>query len=505
MRSFGWTSVRARIRRTPWVVLLAAGSLHCGSATGTNTGPPQGPFHLVFLSASPPTDTVYASPPFTVSVALTDGSGQPMANQPVRFGAGIQHLFLDSPDGSHANPDTEFTDTQGRASMTVERGSYAGTQWLQVSAPIQSLADSVGFDILPGNPAAVQVTPPDTAVVVGGAYTLLGHVLDQYGNVRSDDVVFGPDSGSVTVTGTANTVTVTGQWEGRAEILAAGRGITTSAWVSVVPSGTLAFYVRAPLTVDSIAIATANTDGSQYTALYKVPFDNAPSRPLDWAPDGQSVVFQAGPISGSALYTVTLAGTVAQLITPSIGYPEILPRYGPGGWIYFTAETDWSSGTDELWRVHADGSAPARVGPVAASGESDTYAAPSPDGTSIWFSTDRPNPGQLPVTLATLDLATDSVAYLGVYGIGAVWSPAGDRVAYVDSAGAIVVVAPDGSGGRVVSDSGKAYVPYIDWSPDGQWIVAAADTGGVDLIEPDRGMTLPLAFSGLWQHPSWRP
>ncbi len=165
---------------------------------------------------------------------------------------------------------------------------------------------------------------------------------------------------------------------------------------------------------------------------------------------------------------------------------------------------DPSNGTDELWRVQADGNSPERSGPPAAPFESDTYPAPSPDGQHVWFSTDRPSPGPDPVTLADLDVGTGTVTYFDVYGIGAVWSPVGDRVAFLDQAGAVVVAAPDGSGRRVVSAGGAVYEPYIDWSPDGRWIVASGPAGAA-LIEPDLGVTLPLAFSERWRHPAWRP
>jgi len=298
---------------------------------------------------------------------------------------------------------------------------------------------------------------------------------------------------------------VTGEALGRASFAATGGGLSAQAWVSVVPTGTLAFFVRAFTTDDSIAIATASTDGSCYTALFASEFDFASGRLLDWAPDGQRLVFHVGTNSERVrLYHITLTGDIEPVITPEIPFPELYPRYGPDDWIYFTAQTDPSNGTDELWRVQADGSSPERIGPPAAPFESDTYPTPAPDGQHVWFSTDRPSPGPDPVTLADRDLTSGTVTEFDVYGIGAVWSPVGDRVAFLDQAGAIVIAAPDGIGRRVVSSGNTVYEPYIDWSPDGRWIVASGPAGAA-LIEADLGVRLPLAFSERWQHPAWRP
>jgi Tol biopolymer transport system component len=123
----------------------------------------------------------------------------------------------------------------------------------------------------------------------------------------------------------------------------------------------------------------------------------------------------------------------------------------------------------------------------------------------VWFATDRPAGGSVPVTLAELRLDTGAVTYLGFYGIGPVWSPAADRIAFVDASGSVVVTQPDGSNRRVVSNGMRTYSAYIDWSPDGKWIAASGSGTGVDLIEPDLGITLPLAFAVRGRNPTWRP
>jgi hypothetical protein len=479
----------------------------CGDATGNGTGEPR----FEFVTGTPAPDTINALPMPTVLVELQDSDDDPLRGQQVVFETpgdefhGVPQLFISDLNGERHAPITDTTDADGRAGVLVYRAAAAGTAWLRVRAPALALADSLPFEILPGRPVQIGLTPADTALRVGAAFSLGGRVLDRYSNLRPESVTFVPESSAVAVSGGAGTATVTAAQIGRAAVRASGAGLTERAWISVVPEGMLAFVVSPFDTGDSTAIATAATDGSGYTALFETAFDGWNTRPLDWAPGGQKLVFHHGSPAGDArLYHIDLAGTISRVISQGVGYSEVLPRYGADGWIYFTVETIDGNGTEEIWRVQPDGSAAERVGLPAAPYESDTYAAPAPDGLRVMFSTDRPQPGQSPVTLAVLRLDSATVTYLGVYGIGAVWSPLGDRVVFVNGVGAIVVMAPDGSGQRVVSPEGRAYEPYLDWSPDGTWIVAAG-MAGVDIIEPDRGVTLPLAFSLRWRHPSWRP
>jgi len=497
------------VHRFAICTLMAVAGLGCGDTSVTN-GPGGAP-RFEFVSGQPAADTIQARPLTTVTVALRDGDGAAIPNEEVRFEttgdalAGIPFLYLESLDGQRHGAVTETTDADGRAAIVALRGEAAGRAWLRVRAPALAVADSLPFDILPGNPFEIRLSPADTGLHVGATYTLHGLVVDAFDNVRPEAVTFTAESTFASGTGIA-TVVVTGEGHGRASFAATGGGLSAQAWVSVVPTGTLAFFVRAFTTGDSIGIATASTDGSGYAALFASEFDFASDRPLDWAPDGQRLVFHLGTnIQTFRLYHITLGGVIQPVITQDIGgYPEMFPRYGPDGWIYFTAVVDPSNGTDELWRVHADGTSAERIGPPAAPFESDTYPAPAPDGEHVWFSTDRPSPGPNPVTLAILDVSAGTVDYLDVYGVGAVWSPVGDRVAFIDQVGAIIVAAPDGSGQRVVSGGNAVYEPYLDWSSDGQWIVASG-AAGVVLIEPDLGVTLPLAFSERWRHPAWRP
>lgn len=67
------------------------------------------------------------------------------------------------------------------------------------------------------------------------------------------------------------------------------------------------------------------------------------------------------------------------------------------------------------------------------------------------------------------------------------------------------MIRADGTGERVLSRENTAYEQGVSWSPDGQWIVATRQGPFIDLIRVETGLTLPLAFTGNFIDPVWRP
>jgi len=66
-----------------------------------------------------------------------------------------------------------------------------------VRAPALAVADSVPFDMLPGNPFEIRLSPADTALHVAATYSLAGLVVDRFGNERPEAVTFAAESTSV--------------------------------------------------------------------------------------------------------------------------------------------------------------------------------------------------------------------------------------------------------------------------------------------------------------------
>jgi Tol biopolymer transport system component len=66
------------------------------------------------------------------------------------------------------------------------------------------------------------------------------------------------------------------------------------------------------------------------------------------------------------------------------------------------------------------------------------------------------------------------------------------------------VINADGTGVRQVSADGRSYQALgLDWSPDGQWLVARSDST-VDLIQVATGLTLPLGYATGYTLASWK-
>ena len=89
-----------------------------------------------------------------------------------------------------------------------------------------------------------------------------------------------------------------------------------------------------------------------------------------------------------------------------------------------------------------------------------------------------------------------------VYGDMAAWSPVADLIAY-GSGSEVRLVRSDGTPVRAVaSDAGR--VKWMEWSPDGRWLIVAADFGVV-LFDIQNVVRLPLAQFSSYSATIWRP
>ncbi len=163
-----------------------------------------------------------------------------------------------------------------------------------------------------------------------------------------------------------------------------------------------------------------------------------------------------------------------------------------------------------VWLVNADGSNPRRL-------RTGTFGAAwptwSPDGREIAFSTSDFPAQWSGIYVINLD---GTHRRLLAHGVGPVWSPRGDTIAYRSNCGGIRLVTPAGKDAtrRTPNASCRSVGPrgWPVWSPDGRTIAIATDGGGgLYEVRADgthlRLITLRslLAPSGAVIRPAWRP
>jgi Tol biopolymer transport system component len=384
----------------------------------------------------------------------------------------------------------DTADANGNVSITVVAGEHVGSAQLGLAltgSAVNGHSDTARYTITPGNTASIRITPHDTAAYVNHPITLADTAVDRLGNRRSDPVSLAIASGSATISGT----TVTGTAYSRVAIVGTSGSVADTAYLSVVPHGTLA------AAGNTVGIVTFNLDGSGYQLVA-----HQLAGQLRWSPDGTRLVFDRLGV----LDITDLAGNVTTIEAGSGDYTDLNAVYSRDGqWIYFArvpAGFDPTTGSS-LWRIHPDGTGLASLS-VQGTSTSNGLPSPSPDGTQLAYVT---YPGGA-TDVRVLTIATGAYTSLNIRATDPAWSPNSSMIASI-----ISILAPgpigllDASGGPGAPVTSNNYLGEFDWSPDGQWLAAANPmTGGIDLINVASGLTLPLAYTNLGlQSPAWQP
>jgi hypothetical protein len=403
-----------------------------------------------------------------------------------------------SPAAEYRSLVVTTTDAHGRASVRVRLGQAAGPGGVAITVAPLALSDTAHFTVLPGALARVLTSPADSAVLVGNAYVLRSAAADRHGNPRSDPVVHVVGSPNLAVSGGA----VRGITLGRGYVLARSGSVADTAWVSVVPPGSLAAYRRHQTPGDTGGIVVLRTDGAEMRPVLRLWFAfTAPSSfglwPA-WSPGGDHIAYTYD----GRLWIADLTGAHRDAAggAPPVS-EESPPTWSPDGeWIYFTRGFPGSQHT--FWRVRPDGTGLGQVSPDVDWGL-EMNPSPDPAGVRLAYQTNRITNDPTEFTLRILDLAAGAVTALDVPGWLPRWSPTGERIAYLDDVRILHVMRPDGSG-RTRIAGGLWAEPGFAWSPDGRWL--AVDRGGqIDLVQVDTGEVLPLAFTRGLVQASWRP
>lgn len=503
-------------RRTSLALLALLASLlpACGGDPGGPTGGSHASPGINIVAGADVTDTIGATLRQALKVVVRDANGQVMPNVVVRFSSprveipnGYFNAVLvgDVSSVGASSFLAETTSARGEALARIVLGSVAGAGRVLIEVPEAGLEATATYTITPGAAARIVLPATDTTIAVGHSLVLSGRVVDRYGNARSDPLAYQAVGVDVTVmNGTASATK-----PARAAIIGSfARLAPDTMWLSVVPAATIAAFRGGKL----VTMALDGTGLMQIPHTLETQGDNP-----EWNPDGKSLLTLLGTFGGPrTLYRVDLNGTMQQVIdpaAPSTGYTYEAVYSPDGRWVYL------SSGSCNyaaiLYRVLL--SDPKTVWRISPTGPDECFElvnhwpSLSPDGTKLAFENQTWN--RSGYSVRTIDLASGTVTELVAGGQRPRWSPKGDLIAYW-AGQQIWVVKPDGSGARALSPAGHAYTAGVQWSPDGQWILArflprdgwAGTT--VALINVASGLEIPLAWTtgyGSYSQPAWRP
>jgi hypothetical protein len=460
------------------------------AACGEPSAPDQLRFHFVVPI---PTDSIWA--PLAEPLVLEVRSGdEPVPNVLVRFRVVTQanppdtsylrsfftSLAIDNAQGKEF---TRRSDASGRVRLAGTRGSLSGVGMLIASDSLGTVADTLRYVVLPGQPVALNVDPPDTTMWIDADLPLRVTLVDQIGNYASGTVPLAADS-IVTITGNV----IHGSAFGRVAVTGRFGTLVDSAFITVAPPGFLARY-------QETLIVYSGTDGRDRKVLTSAQL----SAPLSWSPDGQKLAFAT-----DRLYVTTMDGSPTRVTSGSPNlYYECWPQFSRDGqWIYFgSGDAGYGCGGD-IWRVHPDGGGLVRVNAARSAGAYH-HPSPSPDGTRVALVITAGNDAP---SFGLLEVASGSVNPLGVAGISPHWAPTGETIAYMTEDGlryGIWTMRSDGTDRHRVGATNAFYPPGLDWSADGRWLVVSG-AGLVELVEVTTGRILPLT-SAPGQRASWRP
>ncbi len=480
--SHGW-----RARSVGRLVVLAWTLAACSDATGSNSP------GIHALSGASGVDSIFAILPEPLAVIVEDESGRRIVGQAVSFTVAPAGSATIAREGGFllAQHLVDTTDESGRAAVQVRLGSVAGSASVIVRVTPLGFVDTARYIVTPGAAARIAVTPRDTAVYPGTSYTLRAVVIDRTGNARAGDaatfsVAFGPGQ----VDPTRGTVTTTDY--GRVRMDVRSGSLTDTAWVSVVPATWVAAQQHDPGNGGPIGIFLMQLDGSGRTLIAR-GLDNAfvSGQGFGWSPDGQVLTIARGDS-----VDLVAPGSPEERIMGGSGALLSGARFSRDGqWIYF------ARAGKGIFRVRPNGTGEEHLGYGGTEWGEDFFPTPSPDGSAVAYGTSRTPCGQT-YCIRVLEISTGAERTL-VTGNLAAWSPAGDVIAYV-SGTEIGLIHADGTGKQVLGTT-VGHVGWMDWSPDGRWLLASPGVGPVLLFDTMNGSRLPLMTLVPYGATAWRP
>lgn len=487
-------------------VLWVAGAVAL-CACGDPVAPVPGEPGVHILSGAPAADTVKAmGEPLTVLVV--DEAGRPASGATVRFEVVGMPYSLDpgytvygmlvGPVGAaefrYSASAQATTDRNGRATTGVIFWTQAGPAEVVITVDGSAFQDTARFSVLPASAAAVVASPADTAIYRGGSVDLQAHTTDIWGNPRTDAVSWRIDSGPVTLEGGTSRLVAADL--GRASMIASSDGLADTAWVSVVPEGWIATQEHDPGNGGPVAYRLMQLDGSEGAWLAPGVDNSVIQQGVSWSPDGRDLLVARD----DRLRLVRPGGAERTVLQVEASLSPAARFSRDGAWIYFSHGGSLSESAG-LFRVRPDGTDAQRVGGAGR----DRLPAPSHDGRRVAYVSGR-TPCGVQDCIRILDLESGADLHYGsddflARGTAVAWSPREDLVAYVGG-GELVVVRSDGTDRRRLA-SGFSDTAWIEFSPDGAWLVVSGPIP--TLVAVSSGLELPLGHLRSYRATVWRP
>ena len=243
---------------------------------------------------------------------------------------------------------TVLTTTQGVARGVGFHGDVAGDFQIVALAPRLGVADTIRAtaDPYPSNRAFVG---PDSALYIGNSYSMKIGVSDQYGNLRTTGRSTRTFIGDLGAARLGPDDRVTALSYGRFGVVSTldscpGEFVICSdtAWVNVVPHGTLAVAGYR----DDGDVAIVNLDGSGWRVI--LPSGQATEEAYTaWSTSGSEIAFHHGSGPYGNVFITDLQGNRRLLVALSENPVEQrTPSYSRDGqWIYYGGNTE-----TERWR-----------------------------------------------------------------------------------------------------------------------------------------------------------
>jgi hypothetical protein len=447
------------------------------ACSGTTDPRPNGGIVIVSGLGQGQGDTILTTFPKPLVVQVYPPPGKSYAHQEVVFSSpatlGYYQMFVAGPKDVYPTAlEADTTNAGGQVTVRVTMGTVEGPSHLIITVPAFGFVDTLTWTVAPGHATGLTAEPYDTVMYKGSSFPFRLYDTDNWGNRRPDKVTLTAVSGPVSVSGS----TVMANGFGQAKLVASSPIAADTLVVSSIPRGSLA------AADDFYALDLFNLDGSQFQKI--VPNGVGSVR---WSPSGTDIAFNG---AGNSLDVTDTLGNVA-VIDSLTAYEPVYSR--DGAWLYF------ETASGGIGRIHPNGTG---LGTIAVDSQAQYGApSPSPDGTMIVAV--ALNSG----TLETINVSSGLVTSLNVGASNPQWSPNSNAIAYLEAGtpyGAIGVINADGTGQRTLT-SGPC-TGFLDWSPDGQWIVARnALSRKLELVSTIAPLLITLDWTGTIGNPSWQP